>query len=100
MVFRVVTWIITVIIGAVRALCPCCARAVRKRPLRQRGGGYQHMYGLYLHMRTVMIQMLWVMMGMYVHFGNSCAGLGLLGWPGLDGIWKGLVWVLFWGTMV
>ena len=31
-VFRVVTWIITVIIGAVRALCPRCARAVRKRP--------------------------------------------------------------------
>ena len=28
MVFRVVTWIITVIIGAVRALCPRCARAV------------------------------------------------------------------------
>ena len=33
MVFRVVTWIITVIIGAVRALCLRCARAVRKRPL-------------------------------------------------------------------
>ena len=32
MVFRVVTWIITVIIGTVRALCARCARAVRKRP--------------------------------------------------------------------
>ena len=35
MVFRVVTWIIAVIIGAVRALCARCARAVRKRPLGQ-----------------------------------------------------------------
>ena len=29
---------------------------------------YLHMYGLHLHRRTMMMRMLWVMMGMYVPF--------------------------------
>ena len=33
-----------------------------------RGNTYLHMYGLHLHMRTMMMRMLWVMMGMYVRF--------------------------------
>ena len=32
-----------------------------------RGNTYLHMYGLHLHRRTMMIRMLWVMMGMSVH---------------------------------
>ena len=34
MVFRVVTWIITVIIGVVRALCPRCANTLPKACFR------------------------------------------------------------------
>ena len=29
---------------------------------------YLHMYGLHLHRRTMMMRMLWVMMGMFVPF--------------------------------
>ena len=33
-----------------------------------RGNTYLHMYGLHLHRRTMMMRMLWVMMGMFVPF--------------------------------
>ena len=37
-----------------------------------RGNTYLHMYGLHLHRRTMMMRMLWVMMGMFVPFVATC----------------------------
>ena len=50
-------------------VCVCvCVCQCTPYNIMVHGNTYLHMYGPHLHRRTMMMKMLWVMMGMYVPF--------------------------------